>query len=352
MTAIALPTRHMVSPVRARTVAPLRVPLLYKLAVADLVALMLAATLASRVEGSLLKVALLVSSLAAAQLVLLVLALRPVRTLELTAGRILAGDTAARVAPSLLADFSAQRVGDTLNGLLDTLAADRRRFRRLAVVAIESGDCERALIGRELHDSIAQQVAALAFQLTALSSTATDDELRSRLELLRRDSHAILEDLRRIADGTRSTVLETLGLVPALHQLVRESNTSLGPTVTFRAGPLLATLQPAVQAVIYRVAQEAVRNAIRHGAASHVEIALSVDDSEAVLSVNDDGVGFDIVAAQRDYPALGLFMMQERMALLEGRIEIDSPSGIGTRIRARAPLGTPVLPSVSERLRA
>ncbi|MDB4907424.1 MAG: histidine kinase dimerization and phosphoacceptor region [Gemmatimonadetes bacterium] len=344
MTAIALGSRQSPSTPRPGSMAPLRLPLLHKLAIADILALGLLFSAASWMQGTSLRLAVLVLALAAVQLALLALALRPVRVLEAAAARILSGDSVARVQPSLLADSRARQLGDTLNGLLDALEADRRHFRELAVAAIETGDRERVLLGRELQDSTAQQLAALAFQLGAAIRDTHDDAARRRLEALRDEAVSILDGVQQIASATHSGVLESLGLVPALQQLVRSSTRMLGPRVSLVTGPLYVALQPATQAVLHRVALEAVRNAQAHARAQHVTVSLSVDDSEAVLTIVDDGTGFDVTDAERRRPALGLFMMHERVALLHGRLDITSAAGAGTRVLARVPLTTPVLP--------
>ena len=232
------------------------------------------------------------------------------------------------------------------NILLDGLLSDRERTRQLAVEVISAGDRERAAVSRELHDSVAQSLAALVMQLGALShdaSRAPVELLGERLRGAKALAASTLEEVRLMAHTMHPRVLEDLGLVTAVRSLVREL-TERGAytgemTVEVIGAEGVEARIPAAQAsVLYRIAQEALQNVIRHAGARHVVIHIGVQDDTARLEVTDDGIGFDPQANRADHLGIGLFTMRERVALLEGDLHINSGPGAGTSVRASLPL--------------
>ena len=326
--------------------ALLGVPLIGKLAGANAVIVVSAVgvALATHTDdsASVRLVALLAGTLLAAllvNLVLVYLALRPLQELEATAARVSRGDLAARVPPSPLADRDVARVGGTLNLLLDGLTAEHARVRRLAADVISSGDRERARIARELHDSTAQSLAALMFQLSAAARDSQDPELAKRLAAMKGLAAEVLEEVRTLAHAVHPRVLDDLGLPAALQNLAREMGARhTGVEIEVAAGAGAERLPPTTAAVLYRVAQEGVSNALRHGTPRTIDISASIDDHAAVLEITDDGTGFDVAEAQRRRPGMGLFSMRERVALVDGDLELVSRPGLGTRILVTVPL--------------
>jgi len=274
----------------------------------------------------------------AVNLALVVAALRPLRALEATADRVWRGDLAARVHPSPVADRDMARVGRTLNLLLDGLTSDRARMRDLASQVIEAGDRERAHIARELHDSAAQQLAALVLQLTAAARESSDPELARRLAEIKGIAADVMEEVRLLSHTIHPRVLDDLGLAAALENLAHGASEH-GPAiveVVARGGT--DDVPPPASSVLYRIAQEAVSNALRHGAPQRVTLRLDVTAETATLEVTDDGCGFDVAAAESRRPGMGLFSMRERMALVEGWFDVASRPGEGTRVTAAVPL--------------
>jgi len=347
-----LPVRAAGRPaaVRAGAAAPrwvsaiLGVPLAAKLAGAN--ALVVLAALAAAyglnagsaqgrmlaVMGAALGVSLVVN------LALVHLALRPVQTLEDAAARVYGGDLDARVTPSPLADREMARVGGAINLLLDGLAADRARARRLASEVIRAGEQERAYLARELHDSAAQTLAAVVFQLSAAARESTDPALGARLDEIKRMAVEVLEEVRMLAGAVHPRVLDDLGLPAALRAAAREAAEHHDTQITVVAEVERADVPPAVASVLYRVAQEALNNALRHASAREVTLRLARQNGRIVLDVVDDGAGFDVAEAERRRPGMGLFTMRERVALLDGEFEVASGPGRGTRISAAVPL--------------
>jgi signal transduction histidine kinase len=323
----------------------LRFPLAGKLAGANVLIVVVALTTASVLHGSeprdrevlaVLGIALAVGL--AVNLALVTVALRPLRALEATAARVRAGDLDARVAASPLADPDVRRVGDALNLLLDELVADRARIRRLASEVIRAGDAERARLAHELHDSTAQTLSAVVMQLAAAARDSRDEELAMRIASIKAAALDALEEVRLLSITVHPRVLDDLGLPAALNHLARESGRTCGLQIDVDAPPAAPTLPTDRASVLYRVAQEAVANALRHGKPSTVCIRLEVGDRDARLEVTDDGAGFDMDSTARNAPGLGIFSMRERVSLVGGTFELTSRPGAGTRVRASVPI--------------
>ena len=347
----------MIEPTRAAAAEPLdprpalpglagralRVPLLGKLAGANLV-IVVAALLAVVAERRSILPGSAVSILALAlglsllvNLVLVHVALRPLSDLEATAARVSAGDLEARVPASILADRDMARVGTTLNALLDRLTEDRERVRRLAAQVISAQDEERARVARELHDSTAQMLAALMLQLGVAAKESTSPALDERIAMLRDMAAEALEEVRTLSHTIHPRVLDDLGLAAALEWIARQTREqeSLDVEVFAEDGPAIPRL-PA--SVLYRVAQESLRNAVRHAQARRVELWLRRGPGTATLEVVDDGRGFDVRRAEERRPGMGLFSMRERVGLVNGTLALVSAPGRGTRVVATVPL--------------
>jgi signal transduction histidine kinase len=284
------------------------------------------------VMGVALGVSLLVN------LALVHVALRPLQTLEDAAARVYGGDLNTRVTPSPLADREMARVGGAINLLLDSLAADRARARQLASEVIRAGEQERAYLARELHDSAAQTLAAVVFQLSAAARDSTDPAVAARLDGIKAMAVQVLEEVRMLAGAVHPRVLDDLGLPAALRAAARQAAEHHEMEVTVVADVDRTDVPPAVASVLYRVAQEALKNALRHAHAHEVNLRLARQNGRIVLDVVDDGAGFDVAEAERRRPGMGLFTMRQRVALLDGEFDVVSRPGQGTRITAAVPL--------------
>lgn len=270
-----------------------------------------------------------------ANVILVMVALRPLRELERTAERVWAGDFSVRARPSQSEDVELGRVRSALNLLLDGMHNDRARLRRLALHAIAVGDRERARVGRELHESSAQWLAGLNLELAALARDATDDASRAQLLRMQELAQQVMEQVRQLSETLHPRVLDDLGLAPALQHLARKTSQRGVPTVADTSGAE-EQIPPHVASVLYEVAREAVMNATRHGEPAHVEVTLTTDHGKARLDVRDDGHGMDVGEAERG--GFGLFSMRERVALVNGTFELESQPGDGTHVVATVAL--------------
>ncbi len=321
----------------------LRAPMLAKIAGANLLivgsALALTAERRLNAPGGtvfILVIALGVSLIA--NLGLVYLALQPLGDLEATAVKLSTGDLDARVPPSILADRDMARVGRTLNALLDRFTEDSLRVRRLAAQVISAQDEERARVARELHDSTAQILTAAMLHLGAASRESTSAPLDARIATTRELVAEALEEVRLLSHTMYPRVLDDLGLPAALDWLARQTREREPFDVQVAAADFDPPLPAPMAAALYRIAQEALRNAARHANAKQVSVRLRRDGMTAVLEVADDGLGFDVESAEERRPGMGLFSMRERAALVNGRLSVSSAPGRGTRIVAVVPL--------------
>jgi signal transduction histidine kinase len=319
----------------------LRAPLLVKVVGANL-AVLIALSGAWLLVGGwnhvTLGLVLTIVALAAIHFVVVSIALRPIRDLEEAASRVWRGDSGARVQASAVADDEVLRVGATFNLLLDGLQADGARMRKLASDIIAIGDRERAALARELHESTAQRLAALLLEISSAARDTRDPELVARLESWRDTAQDLTEEVRLLAHTVHPAVLDDLGLVPALQKLAREASHGTGIDVDVEAPRMVSSFPAPVNSVLYRVAQESVRNAARHASPRRIHITLSIGGGQARLEVRDDGSGFDLAEAEHRRPGMGLFTMRERVALLDGRFDIQTAPGNGTSVVATVPL--------------
>jgi len=197
---------------------------------------------------------------------------------------------------------------------------------------------ETRRVAHELHDESAQLLAAVHLALDDLAQYLAPEGLGclDRVEAL---LGAVEEDIRRIAYDLRPVVLDELGLLPALRSLAANVSRRAKLHVTVE-GEIEARLPGAVENVLYRAAQEAVNNAVRHAQASHARIALRWAAQSVHLVVIDDGVGFDPgrIATSDRRRGLGFEGMRERLQPFDGVLDIRSKPGAGTEIRIRIPV--------------
>ena len=291
----------------------LRIPLLAKLAGANLVvvlAMWAVAYASHRTSADLRFLGVLTVVMVAGLVVNLVLvsvALRPIRDLERTAMRVLAGDLGTRVPDSAVADADLEHVAGTVNYLLGSLERDRARVRVLASEVVRTGDRERARVGRELHDSVAQAIAALRYQLIAIEREAAETGLTDRIEAVRLSAGDLLEQVRLLSHTVHPQILDDLGLVPALKHLVRTTNGRTPATVTVTGGSEadMRSIPPETAAALYWIAREAIANASRHATATAIDVRVGLADGRIIMHVDDNGTGFDLDQSRAREPSHG-----------------------------------------------
>ncbi|MDX1647400.1 MAG: sensor histidine kinase [Longimicrobiales bacterium] len=207
---------------------------------------------------------------------------------------------------------------------------------RLQARMIHQHEEERNRLWRELHDETAQVLAALNLQLGVIAERS-DESLVPALDRARTLLGEGIKGIRSVTRDLRPVALDDLGLLPSLRALARDFGGGDRLEVTFRAPSTAPRLDAEVEGALYRSMQEALSNALRHGAEEHVEVTLEVDDKDVVLTVVDDGPGFPADAVNRLRSRGGLAGIRERVTALGGDLAIGDAEGGGARVRVRLP---------------
>jgi signal transduction histidine kinase len=202
---------------------------------------------------------------------------------------------------------------------------------------------ERRRISRDLHDQLGQQLTALRLKLAAMREECGQDEAaRSRIEEVQALAERLDSEVDFLAWELRPTALDDLGLAAALVNFVKEWSSHYHVPAEAHItgfGSAELRLAPEAETCLYRITQEALNNVYKHAQAARVSVILERRGPEAVLVIEDDGVGFDAAEASgwEGGRGLGLVGMRERAALLGGSVEFESEPGSGTTIFARVP---------------
>lgn len=218
--------------------------------------------------------------------------------------------------------------------------SDRKRAedadRRLSGKLIEAQEQERARIARDLHDDIIQQIASASIDL---SSIRADGGLAEPgLDRLQARLIALSEDVRRISHNLHPSLLDHIGLSTALGQLCGAMRDAHGPSIALLVRSPTDDLSPNVALCLYRAAQEGLSNALRHAAASHIEMELRLVRGYAELSIKDDGVGVSASSREGRPRGLGLLSLEERVVFLGGQFDLTTGPGRGVCLNIRLPV--------------
>jgi signal transduction histidine kinase len=248
------------------------------------------------------------------------------------------GETCAAVADSCLLTLIVAPVLWMIAVLpIQRLGQSRTYFLRRALTSQEE---ERQRITQDLHDGIGQSLTSLLLGLRAMEETTADANVRQHAESLRKMGAGIHEDLRRIVRGLRPAILDQLGLVAAIEQLVDEVRNAGISTVEFSAAGLKGLrLSADLESTAFRIVQEAISNSVRHSSATHLEISMNVVKDALALRVADNGQGFEgSTILNGGNGSYGLLGIRERAMIAGGRAEIQTSPGAGTIVSAHLPL--------------
>jgi signal transduction histidine kinase len=270
---------------------------------------------------------------AAVNLALVKLALRPIDALERVARRVSEGRLGERVPASLVADRGLAHLSKTINEMLDSLEVGRDRMRKLGAEVVYAGERERARVARELHDSVAQTIAAATFQITAAAHEIGDHSASPSLASARELLRTAVEEIRDVSRSLHPRVATDLGLPTALEALGDATHQRLHVDVRVDVDIAGVVIPSALSTTLYRVAQEALRYVERHANAGRATLSLRARPGYAHLEVIDDGCGLE-GGVEKERGEAGLATMRERLSLAGGELHIDTAGDCGTRVTA------------------
>ncbi len=197
---------------------------------------------------------------------------------------------------------------------------------------------ERMRLARELHDDTIQAVIALKQRVQLAERSASDTKSKSALGELETLAEQTIENLRRLTHALRPIYLEDLGLVPALQMLAREASQGKGLEISFRQAGREQRLSREAELALYRIAQEALNNVVRHANATMAELRVDYGEQGLELTVKDNGIGFKVPETPTEFAPsghFGLLGMRERAELIGARLHVRSKPGSGTELSVR-----------------
>jgi len=201
---------------------------------------------------------------------------------------------------------------------------------------VEAQELERRRLARELHDETGQALTSILLGLKGLEDKLGDPSARAATGELRELVVSTLQDVRRLAVELRPSALDDFGLVAAVERLAASFGEQTGITVDFQTALADERLPEEVETALYRIVQESLTNVVKHARARHVSILLARRDSAVKAVIEDDGQGFD--SAEDANAGFGLLGMRERLALLGGRLEVESSGEAGTTVAVEVPV--------------
>jgi len=227
--------------------------------------------------------------------------------------------------------------------LLEQSRHQQEQLRHLARQILSALEEERKKISRELHDEIAQTLTGINVHLATLAkeSAVSSKGVKQTISRTQRLVEKSVNIVHRFARELRPTLLDDLGLVPALHSFMKEFTKRTGIHIRFTASGGLERLDSARRTVLYRVAQSALTNVAQHAQASRVKVNILKLTDAVRMDIHDDGKSFEVerVLFAKRHKRLGLIGMRERVEMVGGSFGVESVPGKGTTIRAQVPLG-------------
>jgi signal transduction histidine kinase len=226
--------------------------------------------------------------------------------------------------------------------LLKSEAAVRKSQQDLQALAgklLTAQEEERRRLARELHDDFTQRLAVLAIEAAKLEQQleGSPEPVLGTLRQIKEQIVKLSADVHAVSRQLHPSILDDLGLVTAMESECANFAQREGIAVKYEPHNLPATLPRDVALSLYRITQEALRNIAKHAETKEAYVTLAATEDTIVLSIWDDGVGFDPAAVRRK-PGLGLVSMEERVRLIQGELSLNSQPGRGTVIEVRVPL--------------
>ncbi|HRH98747.1 MAG TPA: sensor histidine kinase, partial [Prosthecobacter sp.] len=230
----------------------------------------------------------------------------------------------------------------TSSRLLEKSRQMQEELRHLSRQLLSAQEEERRKISRELHDVIAQTLTGINVRLAALKgeSAASIKDLQSKITSTQRLVEKSVDIIHRFARELRPTVLDDLGLIPALQSFLKGYMEDTGIRVTLTVFAGIEHSDSDTRTVLYRIAQEALANVSRHSKASHADVSIQETEGLIRMEIKDDGQGFEVdgtTQAKTKNNRLGLLGMRERVEMVGGTFCVESTPGTGTTVRVEIP---------------
>ncbi len=216
------------------------------------------------------------------------------------------------------------------------VAEARTRLKELSARLVQAQETERRALSRELHDEVGQALSAVLIELRNFSAglaMRSEEQLRCHVETIKGLVEGTVRVVRNMALLLRPSMLDDLGLIPALKWQARECSKSTAMDVSFASELVADELPDEYKTCIYRVVQEALHNCARHSHATAVRIRVEQAPDRLLLTIHDDGRGFDVDQTK----GLGLLGIQERVTRLRGNCIVQSRPGNGTTLSVALP---------------
>lgn len=212
-----------------------------------------------------------------------------------------------------------------------------RNRQKLSNYVIHAQEEERKRISRDLHDGVGQAMYSILVGLNMLSHLELEEQAKAYITEVQELTARAMEEVKRLAVELRPSALDDLGLLPAIRSYIKRYAHTFGIETQLQQQGARGRYRSEIEIALYRILQEAMTNAAKYADANRIEVSLEDDGQHLILTVTDDGKGFDPNNIRNQGTGLGLFGMRERANLLGGDLEIRSAAGSGTQIRATIP---------------
>lgn len=266
------------------------------------------------------------------------LALRPIRELERSAGRVEAGDLSARAEPTPFADRRLRRVTELFNGALDGVSELRSRLRAVARRAVSRREEERGELASRLQEDVAQQLAACMLKLKLARGTAEAEQREELLDQLRDDAAGVLESVRRLARELRPPELGDIGVGGAVESFARSVSESTGVRIDVEREPVDGHLGEEGRLALYRIVQDLLMDAAHRSDGAAVRLRLGPEGRNVVLELEERaGPPGEAPAPVPGGERPDLLEIRERVGYVGGRVTATAAADGTYRVRAEIP---------------
>jgi signal transduction histidine kinase len=268
---------------------------------------------------------------------------QPLQKLEIKAAAVASGDFNA-IQESVGGISEVQHLQAELTAMALQVQASQAGLRDYIAAITSAQEDERLRLARELHDDTIQELIALKQRLQLASKASSEPNTAPMLQELERLTEETIENVRRMTRALRPIYLEDLGLMTALEMLARETSEAHGLQVDFKRIGQERRLRREAELALYRIAQQALSNVVRHANARSASLGVDFSASAVNLDVRDDGIGFKMPRYPTDLAPsghFGLLGMHERADLIGARLDVHSEPGSGTHISVSLPLAAP-----------